>query len=184
MTHFDLLGLYAISASKERVYFSAVGGNSESRAPSCLDVVKCDSSEIFGLNFEREAHSIRNPPHQLKPVFLVDGISAHPTISADGTRLVFLNTSREKFTYRYNLKVSRPNGDPLGTIELRGIAFSAGAFVGKDLLVNELFKDRYRVSAFDQDLNRVDSIDIDNSAEFLSRVQRIELTINPADGVL
>lgn len=179
MTEFELLSLHAISIGRNRIYFQAIGGKSESKAESCADANKCDSSEIFSLDLDRETDKILNLPDRLKPALLVDGISVKPAISADATRLAFLNTSREKFTYRYNLKVSGGNGEPLKTVAVNGIAFSAAAFVGETLLVNELFKDRYRIGIFDRDLNRIDSIDVDNSPEFLGRVGRIPLKVEP-----
>jgi hypothetical protein len=182
MTEFNLLSLHAISVGQNRIYFQAIGGKSDSKAESCADENKCDSSEIFSLNLDREGDKILNLPDRLKPVLMVDGISVKPAISADATRLAFLNTSREKFTYRYNLKVADGNGDPLKTIAVNGIAFSGPAFVGDTLLVNELFKDRYRIGIFDHDLNRIDSIDVDNSPEFLGRVNRIPLAVEPAAG--
>lgn len=160
MTHFEFLSLHAISVGKNKIYFQAIGGKSESKAASCGDPNKCSSSEIFSLNLDREAERILNPPDRLEPAIMVDGISVKPTVSADGTRLAFLNTSLEKFTFRYNLKVSGADGEPLKTVPVTGIAFSDGAFTGETLLVNELFKDRYRISAFDRDLNRIDSIDV------------------------
>lgn len=66
---------------------------------------------------------------------------------------------------------------------MTGIAFSTAAFVGDTLLVNELFKDRYRIGIFDHDLKRIDSIDVVNSPEFLSSIQRIPLTVELAAGV-
>lgn len=183
MTEYELLSLHAISVGRNRIYFQAIGGKSESKAESCADINKCDSSEIFSLDLNRETNSILNPPDRLKPAIMVDGISVMPAVSADATRVAFLNTSREKFTYRYNLKVSGGNGDPLKTIPVNGITFSAAAFVGDTLLVNELFKDRYRIGIFDRDLNRIDSIDVVNSPEFLGHLHNIPLTVEPAAGV-
>lgn len=183
MTEFELLSLHAISVGKNRIYFQAIGGKSESKAESCADANKCDSSEIFSLDLDRDTDKIVNAPARLKPVVMVDGSSVKPAISADGTRLAFLNTSLEKFTFRYNLKVSDGNGDPLKTIAVTGIAFSMAAFVGDTLLVNELFKDRYRIGIFDRDLNRIDSIDVVNSPEFLNSITRIPLTVELAGGV-
>jgi hypothetical protein len=64
------------------------------------------------------------------------------------------------------------------TIFVNGIAFSPGAFVGNTFLVNELFEGNYRVSQFDQDFNLVDSIEIDNSPEFLGRAPHIGLAFD------
>jgi hypothetical protein len=184
MTHFEFLSLHAISVGKTRIYFQAIGGKSESKSASCSDPNKCSSSEIFSLDLDREADRILNPPDRLKPAIMVDGISVKPAVSADGTRLAFLNTSLEKFTFRYNLKVSGADGEPLKTVPVTGIGFSAGAFAGETLLVNELFKDRYRISAFDRDLNRIDSIDVPVSPEFLNHVHHIEVKVDSAGSVL
>jgi hypothetical protein len=183
MTGFDLIGLHAISVGKDKVYFSAVGGKSESTAASCTNAIKCDSSEIFSLDLDREADRILNPPDRLKPAIMVDGLSIHPAISADGTRLAFLNTDRKGNPWRYNLKVAGANGDPPQTIAASGIAFSAAAFVGETLLVNELFKDHYRVGIFDRGLNRIDTIDVPNSVEFLNSLYRVGPTAASAKGV-
>jgi hypothetical protein len=182
MTEFDLIGLHAISVGKDKVYFSAVGGKSQSTAASCTDAIKCDSSEIFSLDLDRDADRISNPADKLKPAIMVEGLSIHPAISADGTRLAFLNTNRKGNPWRYNLKVSGANGDPPRTIAVSGIAFSAAAFVGETLLVNELFKDRYRVSVFDRDLNRIDTIEVPNSVEFLNSLYRVGPTVASAKG--
>jgi hypothetical protein len=182
MTGFDLVGLHAISVGKDKVYFSAVGGKSQSTAASCTDAIKCDSSEIFSLDLDRDADAILNPPDKLKPAMLPDGLSVHPAISADGTRLAFLNTDRKGNPWRYNLKVSGANGDQPQTIAVSGIAFSAAAFVGETLLVNELFQDRYRVSIFDRDLNRIDTIEIPTSVEFLNSLHRLGPTVASAKG--
>jgi hypothetical protein len=180
MTEFDFLSLQAISAGNNKIYFQAIGGKSESKAAACADPVKCDSSEIFSL--DREADRILTPPDKLKPAIMLDGLSIHPAISADGTRLAFLNTDRKGNPWRYNLKVSGANGDPPRTIAVSGIAFSAAAFVGETLLVNELFKGRYRVSIFDRDLNRIDTIDVPNSVEFLNSLHRFGPTVASAKG--
>jgi hypothetical protein len=182
MTEFDLFGLHAIGVGKDRVYFSAVGGKSESKAASCTDAIKCDSSEIFSLDLDRDGDRILNSPDKLRPAIMVEGLSVDPAISADGTRLAFLNTDRNGNPWRYNLKVSGANGDPPHTIAVSGIAFSAAAFVGETLLVNELFKDRYRVSVFDRDLNRIDTIDVPNSVEFLNSLRRVGATVASAKG--
>jgi WD40-like Beta Propeller Repeat len=182
MTGFDLIGLHAISVGKDKVYFSALGGKSESKAPSCTNAIKCDSSEIFSLDLDRDADRILNPPDKLKPAIMLDGLSVDPAISADGTRLAFLNTDRKGNPWRYNLKVAGTNGGPPRTIAVNGIAFSAAAFVGETLLVNELFKDRYRVSVFDRDLNRIDTIEVPNSVEFLNSLHRVGPTVASAKG--
>ena len=49
--------------------------------------------------------------------------------------------------------------------------------------MNELFKDRYRIGIFDRDLNRIDSIDVVNSPEFLAGLPRIPLTVEAAADV-
>ena len=182
MTGFDLIGLHAISVGKDKVTFSAVGGKSQSTTASCTDPIKCDSSEIFSLDLDRDADRILNPPDKLKPAIMVEGLSIHPAISADGTRLAFLNTDRKGNPWRYNLKVAGANGDLPQTIEVSGIAFSAAAFVGETLLVNELFKDHYRVSIFDRGLNRIDTIDVPNSVEFLNSLHRVGPTVASAKG--
>jgi hypothetical protein len=182
MTEFDLIGLHAISVGKDRVYFSALGGKSETTAASCTNAIKCDSSEIFSLDLDRDADRILNPPDKLKPAMMAGGLSILPALSADGTRLAFLNTDRKGNPWRYNLKVSGASGDPPRTIAVSGIAFSAAAFVGETLLVNELFEDRYRVSIFDRDLNRIDTIDVPNSVEFLNGLRRVGPTVASAKG--
>jgi hypothetical protein len=183
MTQFEFLSLHAISVGQNKIYFQAIGGKSESKADSCADASKCDSSQIFSLNLDLETGRILNPPERLKPAVMIDGISVKPAISGDATRLAFLNTGREKFTYRYNLKVGDGNGDTLKTVAVDGVAFSTAAFVGDTLLVNELFNDHYRIGIFDCDLNRIDSIDVVNSPDFLGGLSRIPLTIETAAGV-
>jgi WD40 repeat protein len=178
MTEYRFVALHAISVGNRTVYFSAEGSRVEDQTASCVNVIKCNRSKIFRLDFDRDADRILNAPDKLAPAIKVDGLSVQPRISADGARLAFLNTSFDQFTYRYNLKVSDPVGDAPQTIEVDGISFSAGAFVGDTLLVNELFKDRYRVSAFDRDLNPAGTTEINHSTGFLNQLHHIDLTID------
>jgi hypothetical protein len=86
----------------------------------------------------------------------MEGLSFFSSASANGKRLAFLNDKTvEGRLFRPDLAIATPDGKPQYRMQLEGIAFSRGAFVGDTLVYYELFKDRYRVRQLDLETGAV-----------------------------
>jgi hypothetical protein len=163
----------------DRIAFGAAGKRGFEQIPCAeSDILKCNKSDIYVLEFASSETMITNKPAALKPRFVVAGYSVSPILSEDGKRVAFLNTNRRGNPWRYNIAVADVDGVVDGGFAVEGLAFSSGAFVGNTLLVNELFDDHYRILIADLASRQVTGFQVKHSPEYLKTVESITLSVD------
>lgn len=179
LTNYEMYEVQSLSIANDKIVFGADGRHGFAPS-SCLpaDYLKCDKSDIYALDFDRQQMVVLNRPDLLRPLFVVAGYSTRPVISADAKRIAFKNTNRQGNPWRYNMAISDVSGIVEGEVPVQGHAFSTGAFVGNELFVNEVFPDRYRVSRIDLMSNKVDGFDVKHSQEFLRTIEEVRLSVD------
>jgi hypothetical protein len=136
------------------------------------------SSDIFMLQADWTEQRLIIPPHQLEPLFLIDGFSTLPTTSDDGTRVAFLNRKKIANKTRYNLAIASIDGTIRRYIDAVTMRFSRPAFVGTSVLVNELFENHYRTILFDVANNSTSQISVlEYTPKALELLERVEIQI-------
>ncbi|QLH71119.1 hypothetical protein [Rhodopseudomonas palustris] len=179
LTNYEASMLSPISVGGNKIAFSAGGSRSLESSP-CVDgnILRCDMSEIYVLEFDPSTATILNRSTTLAPRFTVAGYSTMPILSGDGKRVAFLNTNRKESPHRYNMVVADLDGVVRDEIAVEGLALSSGAFVGNSLLVNELFEDHYRIRSVDLVSKRVTSMRVEHSPEYLRAIEPIILAVD------
>lgn len=179
ITNYEMYEVQSLSLAKDKIVFGAAGkrGFEPSSCPPS-DFLKCDKSDIYALDFDPQRMTLLNRPNLLKPLFAVAGYSTQPVVSPDGKRVAFKNTNRQGNSWRYNTAISDLSGSIEGGVSAQGFAFSASAFVGDFLFVNEVFEDRYRILRIDAASKKVDGFEVKHSPEYLKSVETIPLSID------
>jgi hypothetical protein len=146
LSDFRLYALDAISAVNDKLIFTGLGHNPVLPESKPLPP---NRSQIYAVELDQQAQTIRKPPGTLAPLFMIGGLSVSASASPDGRRAAVLNTKTDRFYYRYDMVLATIDGSVQRRIDLEGISFSPGVFVGETLLFNELFEDRYDVQLLD-----------------------------------
>jgi hypothetical protein len=180
LSEFRMWQLESLNLVGQKLIFSASGpprGNS--MFPESNPLAK-PNSDIYMLDFDVSAKRIQPPSQVLKPlaVTLVGDYSSKPSISADGNWIAFLNRYRTSDRNVYHLALGPMQGAVRRSIAPSGLDFSRPAFVTNTILVNELFNDRYKVSAFEisNGSSRVVA-ELELSSRSLTNLPRIELLV-------
>jgi hypothetical protein len=178
LTDYEMYEVQSLSVAKDRILFGADGrhGFEPSSCPP-RDLLKCDKSDIYMLGFDPQQMAVLNKPDLLKPLFVVSGYSTRPVISPDAKRVAFKNTNRQGNPWRYNTAISDTGGVVEGGVSVQGYAFSASAFAGNWLFVNEVFEDHYRILRIDLASKKVDGFEVKHSPEYLKSVEPITLSV-------
>ena len=125
------------------IYFSAIGGQRNAQIIPKFEPTGSTVSDIFKLSFDSTRGTIESPRSVLTPLFLARGISTSASVSFDESLAAFLRTQNQRGGYRYDLVVADLKNQVGKTIESTGLGFSRPIVVGEDVLVREIFEDRY-----------------------------------------
>jgi hypothetical protein len=118
-------------------------------------------------------------PATLTPLFMIGGLSVTASVSRNGSRGAVLNTATGRGGYRYDMVLATMGGAIQRRINVEGIGFSPGAFVGETLLFNELFDDRYQVRLLDLTSNALQSVlFVEHAPDKLRALERITLAVD------
>jgi hypothetical protein len=163
--------------------FMAIGANGVGTGAGTPIVPAIDpvasSSEIFTLEINRPEYRIKIPAQTLEQLFVIDGHSSSPSLSADGKYVAFLNQRSTGGRARFNLAMATHDGRVLRYVESVGAGFSRPAFVADRVLANELLDDRYEVKEFDlADGEPKILIRLNHSASTLNGLDRIKITFD------
>lgn len=157
LSSFGLLALHSINVFGDKILFGAVGAGPEFAPKSKQDFL-APRSEIFELTIDRETPRIPMPAAEMEPQFYADGFSTQPSVSQDGRKIAFLNTELGKGSYRFDLIAIDTASGAKKRIKLGGNNFSRAAFVGNQMLFNELLDDRYRARAWSWSSDAIDTV--------------------------
>lgn len=172
------LKLYELSAINveydNRVFFSA-DSYGIPKGSNCSVIQNCPESRIYSL-------SLRNDPaasdiSKLEPLFIREGESSRPTVSADGSRIAFINSKRNSNPYRYNMMIVTRKNILEEEILVKNFSFSRAEFVGRTVLMNELFAGFFRTTCFDESFRSCGIYDIDHSVQALQALDKITANI-------
>jgi hypothetical protein len=177
LSDFRLYSLTAISAVNEQLFFTGSGGKVLPRPQPLAP----DSSEVYVVELDRRTQSIRKPPGTLAPVFMIGGYSFSASVSSDGRHAAVLNTRTNIPYYRYDMVLATIDGAVQRRIDVEGIGFSPGVFVGETLLFNELFEDWYDVHVLDLASNTLQNIlRVEHASDKLRALEQIRLIVQGA----
>jgi hypothetical protein len=177
LTEFGLYEIGWLGLGSGKLVFGADGHN-----PRVLPPRKLGRTDIFALKFDWRRLEILPKTLPLTPIFQMDTLSIRPAISPDGQRVAFLKVTSVRGKYRYDMAVATMAGTVEHSIQPDGIALSHGVFVGGTLLVNELFKDHYRVRMLDLARGTVDAVlTLDHSPAALVRLEPIRLKVDDGE---
>jgi hypothetical protein len=145
ITDFGLYELHGLSVTANSVYFSAMGPRTDKSVIPKSVALQRPASDIYKLPFDRTSGSLILPEAQLKPVFLQEGYTYTARVSSDESLAALIRTvtSSPGRGFRYDLVVQDLRTGSSRTTEPAGLGFSRPVFVGKEIMVNELFDDRY-----------------------------------------
>jgi len=176
LSDFRLYTLTAISAANDKLIFTGLGGKVLPEQQSLISAP--DRSEVYAVELDRQARSIRKPSGTLTPLFMIGGYSFSASVSRDGHHAAILNTKTDKFYYRYDMVLATMDGAVQRRIDVEGIGFSPGVFVGETLLFNELFEDWYDVHLLDLTSNTLESVlRVEHAPDKLRALERIRLVV-------
>jgi hypothetical protein len=178
LSDFGLYELQSINVVGDKIVFSAEDGPQENSVIPSQKITAQARSDVYSVELDRQAQSVRKSPGTLPPLFLIGGYSIQASISQDSKYAAVLNTEAGKFRYRFDVVLVQMDGTIERRFNLEGLDFSSGVFVGKTLLFNELFEDRYELKLFDYTKNSLQTVmSIEHAPEKLQQLERIQLTI-------
>jgi hypothetical protein len=176
LSDFRLHRLDMITVAGDKVIFTGEGNNPV--LPESEPLAR-DRSQIYAVELDQQAQTIRKPPGRLTPLFMIGGFSWSASVSRDGRHAAVYNTKTDRAYYRWDLVLATMDGSVQRRIDLEGIGFSPGAFVGEMLLFNELFEDRYDVRLLDLASGVLESIlHVEHSPDKLRALERIRLVVD------
>jgi len=178
LSSFELYNVVGATTFDHKIMFATSGSVARNNLlfPSTAPLARA-SSEIFTLDVDWSENRLIVPSRQLESLYVIDGFSTLPTVSADGTKVAFLNRRLIAGLERYNLVIATINGEIQRYIEASTKGFSRPAFVGHSVLANQLFDDRYETTLIDQDnsARQIAMFDVEQSA--LEVMERVEIRI-------
>jgi hypothetical protein len=180
LSDFRLYELDSISVVNDTLIFSGAESKRDNPVLPESKPLLPNRSEIFAVELDQQAQRIRKPPGTLTPLFMIGGLSVSASVSHDGSRGAVLNTETDKGRYyRYDMVLAKMDGSVQRRINVEGIGFSPGAFVGETLLFNELFEDRYEVRLLDLASNALQSVLlVEHAPDKLRALERIRLAVD------
>jgi hypothetical protein len=187
LSNFEFYDLSGLNVVGDEILFSTAGPLSRENPvfPSNSDPLAPAISEIFALRVEWNESRIVIPAQKLKPLYRIEGFSLLPASSEDGARVAFLNQRRVAGVSRYNLVIAATDGTVLKYINATSDGFSRPAFVGKTVLANQIFGNRYETTLVDLENNSVrQEMIFDHTSNALGALEHVELTFRNEGGGL
>ena len=144
LTSMKLYEIYAISVTKQAIYFSTFGWPPKSVIPRPSPVAK-QQSDIFKLAFDPLTGAIEKPDKPLVPQFLKDGYARSSAVSHDGSLAAVLRTPQSQGTYHFSLAIEAVSGTPSYANPPSQIGFSRPVMIGDTAYVNDIRENGYRI---------------------------------------
>jgi hypothetical protein len=175
LSTFKFYDLHSLSVSGDKIMFAAAASLTSDLFPDAGSP-SVPHSDIWMLQADWKEKRLIIPAHPLDRRYVMERISTLPVMSEDGAYVAFLNgrSPAGENSYRYNLVIARIDGTVEKYLESTTPGsprrafypshafwgFSRPAFVGRSVLANQLFDDRYETTLVDLKSNSTEQISI------------------------
>ena len=99
LTDFDLYELPYMAVAGDKIFFSGAGPKDHKPAIPKLEPLAANTSEVYAVEFDAKASTIRKPAGVLQQLFRIGGRSIQASISSNGNRAAIRNTEAERAAF-------------------------------------------------------------------------------------